>query len=113
MFYNDYNEYLKSDEWRRKAQARAQIDRYMCCMCGCRGTQLNPLQAHHVSYRNIYHEDISKDILTLCRNCHKAVHIMMNRITDPEKGTHGWKDTLPITVHVLDGMVDSAVEIQE
>lgn len=113
MFYESYKDYLLSDEWKRKAQARAKIDAYKCCMCGCRGTQLNPLQAHHVTYRNIYREDINKDILTLCRNCHRAVHTMMNRCTDPEKGTHGWKDQLPITCHVLDGMIDTAVEIQE
>ena len=100
--YRDYKEYLQSDEWKNKAHKRAEIDKFKCCMCGSSGTMNNKLQCHHITYRNIYKEDIYKDILTLCENCHKSVHIMMNRVTD-NKGSKGWKDSLTISNHVIEG----------
>lgn len=100
--YRDYKEYLQSDEWKYKAQKRAEIDNFKCCMCGSSGTMNNKLQCHHITYRHIYNEDIYKDILTLCENCHKSVHIMMNRVTD-NKGSKGWKDSLTISNHVIEG----------
>lgn len=104
MIYSSYPEYLQSEQWKQKVQQRAEIDKYRCCMCGSAGTMTNKLQCHHISYRTIYHEDVYKDILTLCENCHKSVHTMMNRITD-QKGTRGWKDTLTISNYVLESEV--------
>lgn len=113
--FNEYNRqryeaYLKTIDWYTKARNRAKIDNYKCCMCGSIGTQNNPLQAHHITYKNLYHEDIYKDLITLCRNCHKSVHRMMNRITD-KSGRKGWKDNLVISNHVLEG--SEAVEIPD
>ena len=100
MNYQDYQTYLQSDEWKTKVQKRAAIDNCKCCMCGSSGTMNNLLECHHITYRNIYHEDIYKDLLTLCRNCHRATHIMMNRVTSPD-GRKGWKDSLTFSNHVL------------
>lgn len=101
MKYNSYADYLKSEEWKEKARKRAEIDNFKCCMCGSCGTQNNPLQVHHMTYHNIYRENIYKDLTTLCKSCHKAVHRMMNRLTAPN--IHGWKDTLhDYSGHVLD-----------
>ena len=100
MFYSSYEEYLNSAEWKQKAKGRARIDNYRCTMCGCEGTMNNPLQCHHITYRNIYNENTYKDLLTLCRNCHESVHKMMNRLTAPDK--HGWKDELRVENHVLE-----------
>lgn len=69
-------------------------------MCGCSGTMSNPLQCHHITYRRIYNEDVWKDLLTLCKNCHVSIHYMMNRRTAEDK--HGWKDELKIANHVLE-----------
>lgn len=101
MYYESYEQYLASPEWHRKAQERAKIDLYRCCMCGCMGTQTNPLETHHVTYRNIYKEDVNRDLVTLCSSCHRGVHRMMNRCTDPVTGKHGWKDELRVSNHVL------------
>lgn len=101
MNRTEYNEYLKTEEWKAKARKRAEIDGYVCCMCKCTGTMNNPLQTHHITYRNIGHEDVYKDVLTLCRNCHKSVHIMMNRITD-KQGRKGWQDSLTLSNHVFE-----------
>lgn len=101
MNYGSYQQYLTSDEWKIKARQRAEIDNYRCCMCGSSGTMNNMLHCHHITYRNIYHEDVYKDILTLCECCHKSVHIMMNRTTD-KNGRKGWKDSLSISNYALE-----------
>ena len=106
-----YETYLASDEWRRKAEDRLEVDNQKCVMCGCKGTSTNPLEVHHLTYHNIYHENVDKDLVTLCRVCHKNVHTMMNRTTNRTTGQRGWKDTLPYSVHVVsvDGRTCEAV----
>ena len=90
-----YIDYLTSNEWKLKAQERQRIDGYKCQLCGSpKGDSI--LQVHHITYRTLYHEDIYKDLITLCIPCHKNIHKMMNRITD-EHGTRGWRDTLSIS----------------
>lgn len=110
-YYTSYTEYLLSEDWKAKARQRAMIDGYKCCMCGSCGTSSNPLECHHISYRNIFREDTWKDLLTLCRNCHRSVHRMMNRLTAPNR--HGWKDELSAySRHVLEvGGVLEGVEV--
>ena len=91
MTDQEYQRYLRSNEWKQKAAERLKIDGMTCQCCGSRGTALNELQVHHLTYRNIGAEDVYKDLVTLCRSCHKGVHTMMNRKTSAE-GRHGWKD---------------------
>lgn len=99
----NYQLYLRSPAWKEKARKRAEIDGYRCCMCGCGGTKNNPLESHHLNYKNIYHEDVYRDLLTLCHCCHSSVHKMMNRKTAPNR--YGWRDDLPVIseVHALYG----------
>lgn len=62
--------YLQSDIWKAKRKARLQYDSYTCQHCG----QSHHLQVHHVrGYDLIPNEPIS-DLLTLCENCHTALH---------------------------------------
>ena len=92
MTDSEYQQYLRSDAWKQKAAERLKIDELTCQFCGSRGTQLNELQVHHMSYRSVGgNEDVYKDLVTLCRSCHKGIHAMMNRKTSAE-GRHGWKD---------------------
>lgn len=79
--------------------ARAKIDDYKCQMCGCGGSMTNRLQIHHLTYKNIYHESVDKDLICLCDVCHRNVHRMMCRVTDSTTGQRGWKDTLPPSQH--------------
>lgn len=90
-----YIEYLKSDKWKSKAQARLQIDNYTCQCCGCSGTQNNPLEIHHVTYKHIYDENVYTDLVTLCHVDHATIHRMMSRITNAD-GRRGWKDSTAI-----------------
>jgi len=86
-----YYEYLQSESWKNKARQRLEIDNYICQGCGSKGSALNPLNCHHMTYHNIYHEDIYKDLVTLCRCCHLTIHNVLNRVTSPD-GKKGFKD---------------------
>ena len=87
----DYYEYLNSDEWKNKARQRMKIDGYLCQGCGTKGNSLNPLQIHHLTYQNIYHEDIFRDLVCVCRSCHCILHNTLHRVINPE-GQQGWKE---------------------
>ncbi len=100
MTHEDYMNYLNSDAWKEKVSQRAAIDNYKCCMCGSSGTMWNPLETHHITYRHVGNEDVYKDILTVCRVCHRYLHITMNRVTSPD-GRRGWKDEMSLSNHVL------------
>lgn len=95
-----YEQYLMSDEWHQKAEARKRIDHYTCQMCGSHEN----LEVHHLTYHNIYHEDIEKDLVTLCGGhggqcgCHQKIHRIMCRVTDISTGRRGWKDDIPAYV---------------
>lgn len=57
-----------------------QIDQYRCCMCGRPAEQTkNGLQVHHVTYRNLGHENVWKDLATLCGSCHIKIHKFYDR----------------------------------
>ena len=101
MTPDQYSVYLLSPEWKQVAERRKAIDKYRCCMCGSRGTMNNPLEVHHVTYRSVGNENVYADLMTLCRSCHRSIHTAMSRITD-ENGRRGWKDSLPISNHVID-----------
>ena len=92
-----YLEYLNSKKWHEIASKRMSIDNLTCQCCGSRGTANNPLEVHHLSYKNLYHEEnrIYEDLVTLCHSCHKGTHSTMNRITAPD-GRRGWKDNRTI-----------------
>jgi len=64
------NEYLKSDDWRRKRYVVLKRDNWRCVYCGARATQV-----HHKRYakRNIGKEPI-KWLVSVCNNCHDKLH---------------------------------------
>lgn len=108
-----YAEYLKSDRWREIAKKRLEIDNYECQMCGCKGTSINPLEVHHLSYAYIYHEDerVYQDLVTLCHCCHKQIHKAMERRTN-EQGRRGWRDSSKIPqIHTFN--IHGAIELIE
>jgi 5-methylcytosine-specific restriction endonuclease McrA len=47
-----------------------QRDGWKCRSCGMRGN----LHCHHVVYRSHQGEDTAENLLTLCNQCHEAVH---------------------------------------
>ena len=107
MTNEEYTEYLQSDKWKSIAKRRMEIDGNRCVMCNSKGTTANPLECHHLSYKWLGNEEerIYQDLVTLCHACHKQVHALMCRKTDPN-GRHGWKAnyTVPaVSVYTLTG----------
>ena len=76
-----YNAYLKSRAWRKKRDARKEIDRYLC-VCG-RGPfdhkypMITKLVVHHKTYERVGKELLS-DLVSLCETCHDFYHGKIN-----------------------------------
>jgi len=64
------NEYLKSDEWRRKRYVVFKRDNWRCVFCGNKATQV-----HHKRYakNNIGKEPIDW-LVSVCKPCHDQQH---------------------------------------
>lgn len=65
----EYGEYLKSEQWQKVRSQRLKIDNYKCQRCG----NGDNLQVHHITYDNIFNEDVHNDLITLCWGCHQIV----------------------------------------
>lgn len=64
------NEYLKSDDWKRKRYVVLKRDNWRCVYCGAPATQV-----HHKKYarRNIGREPIEW-LVSVCKSCHESRH---------------------------------------
>jgi len=64
------NEYLKSDDWKRKRYVVFKRDNWRCVYCGARATQV-----HHKRYakKNIGKEPIEW-LVSVCNDCHNSKH---------------------------------------
>lgn len=67
---SEYYAYLDSPEWKRKREQRLEIDGHKCVLCGATERQGSTLNVHHLTYDNMYQEDVQHDLVTLCRTCH-------------------------------------------
>lgn len=67
-FYRD--DYLKSDDWKRKRWVVLKRDGHRCVYCGGKATQV-----HHKQYarRNIGREPIEW-LVSICKSCHDKQH---------------------------------------
>ena len=68
-FMHKKSAYLQSSIWHQKRNQTLERDNYACTSCG-RHTSLN---VHHIRYSNIFNEQPA-DLLTLCSDCHTALH---------------------------------------
>ncbi|MCC8101447.1 MAG: HNH endonuclease [Clostridiales bacterium] len=73
----EYEAYLKSKEWREKREQRLEIDNYECQACHTKGSKQNPLEIHHLNYMSLMHEVPERDLVCLCRRCHRRLHKVM------------------------------------
>ena len=64
-----YEIYLESEQFADLRKKVLRRDNNKCRACG----STENLQVHHLSYKNIYHEELD-DLVCLCRNCHAAFH---------------------------------------
>lgn len=82
---SDMEAYLASSHWRTIRASRLKLDGYACCLC----KSPKDLEVHHWAY-SLFDEDVTLDLMTLCRRCHEMMH-------DRIKGSsvHFPHDTIP------------------
>ena len=66
---NEYQEYLKSDRWKRLRGLRLAKSDFLCEGCGDEATQV-----HHKSYKNLFIPEEFLDLISLCEKCHQKKH---------------------------------------
>ncbi len=64
-----YQEYLKTDHWKRMRDCRIHDFGGLCAVC-CSG---QGLEVHHRTYQNLGKEK-EQDLTVLCRDCHELFH---------------------------------------
>lgn len=78
-------DYYKSKEWTAKRNERLKIDGYKCAKCGF----TRALEVHHINYERIFHEDVSRDLITLCKKCHNEIESQKKAVNPlPEPVEH-------------------------
>ena len=68
MEYNNYNEFLNTEEWKQVAEMVKDRDGHRCVICG----STENLNAHHIGYDGDCLDE--NDIVTLCNRCHECLH---------------------------------------
>ena len=69
-FWEAYNLYLQSDEWKAKREKILGRRGRKCFACKEKKTGL---QLHHVTYERVGHER-NTDLVILCKECHEIAH---------------------------------------
>lgn len=65
----EYNEYLKSPEWKEIRQLVFRRDGHVCQVCNT-----NPAtQVHHITYER-FRNELLDDLLSVCAPCHSNLH---------------------------------------
>ena len=67
--FETYQDYLASDFWKEKRDWILSCFENECQKCGSR----KDLQVHHKNYNSVGNEKM-RDLIVLCRKCHKEVH---------------------------------------
>ena len=70
MTKDEYYAYLRTPAWQDKRSKRLVLDNFTCQKCGAKKTLLD---VHHINYERVGNEDIYRDLITLCRECHKEI----------------------------------------
>jgi 5-methylcytosine-specific restriction endonuclease McrA len=76
-FWAWYNEYLRSDQWRRLRAKVFERDNYLCQ--GCRVNRAT--QAHHLTYARVGREMLF-DLISVCDPCHESIHTIREESRD-------------------------------
>ena len=74
-WWTAYNDYLKSDHWRRVRRRALLRDEFRCQNCFCKLTDATA-HAHHLSY-DAYNRlgfSFAFEIIALCPDCHESFH---------------------------------------
>jgi hypothetical protein len=64
-----YDDYIRSANWRKRADKALKRDQYVCQACGdARATEV-----HHLTYERLYEEPLF-DLVSVCHDCHTKLH---------------------------------------
>lgn len=88
----DYEDYLRTAEWRKVKQNRYAFDNWQCAIC--HAELGNSFETHHLNYSRLGHEDMEHDIISICHSCHASFHNAWSQVKFWESGnplTH-WKE---------------------
>lgn len=83
MNKEQYQEYLRTDEWAKKRLAVIERANNRCSLCGDHSRYMedkSELHVHHNNYENVEHE-LDSDLIALCPDCHTRYHSI-----DPPEG---------------------------
>lgn len=69
LWWERYNEYLNSDEWKIRRDRVLKRDCYICQAC----LQRRATQVHHKTYENVGCEP-AFDLIAICSTCHEFLH---------------------------------------
>ena len=72
-----YQRYIRSKEWRARAEARLERDGHVCQVCGGKATDV-----HHLTYERFGHEK-EDDLVSLCRKCHEKAEKLYDHTVIP------------------------------
>lgn len=78
----NYYQYIKSEEWQQVRRKFYSSKMYKCLCetgkwsCYCCGVSDKPLDLHHRTYKRLGKENISIDLVPVCRDCHNKIHIL-------------------------------------
>jgi hypothetical protein len=64
-----WSDYYKTPKWAKKRNERLKIDGFKCARCGF----ARALEVHHINYERFGDEDVARDLITLCKKCHKDI----------------------------------------
>ena len=68
MEFENYKEFLNTEEWKQISQMVKERDGHKCVICG----STENLNAHHIGYDGDCLDE--NDIVTLCNRCHECLH---------------------------------------
>jgi hypothetical protein len=68
-----YNRYLKSEDWKEKRDKRLFIDNHQCYFHNIKNCSTTNLHVHHIHYDNVGNENL-EDLVTVCQICHSEIH---------------------------------------
>ena len=80
MEFENYKEFLKTEEWKQISQMVKERDGNKCVICG----STENLNAHHIGYDGDCLDE--NDIVTLCNRCHECLHDGIETMRDAVSG---------------------------
>ena len=67
------DDYMQTSVWKDLRAARMKLDHFRCANPAC--MRAYNLEVHHTRYPQVWgEEDVERDLVTLCDNCHEWVH---------------------------------------